>query len=125
MWKGFEFNKPYDGVIPDIINGVELPIEYIEFMRRHNGCYGDTGESYLILFPIEELEESNDDYNVSEYLEGCFIIGNNGAGELYGINKEGKYFIVPDIIEEEYLTVIGDSIESLPEDINNFWKNLR
>ena len=26
MWKGFEFNKPYDGVIPDKINGVELPI---------------------------------------------------------------------------------------------------
>ena len=49
MWKGFEFNKPYDGVIPDKINGVELPIEYIEFMRKHNGCYGDTGESYLVL----------------------------------------------------------------------------
>ena len=99
MWKDFDFNEPYDGSFPEKINGADLPNEYIEFMRKHNGCYGDTGESYLVLFPIEELEESNDDYNISDYLEGCFI-------------------------EEEYLTVIGDSIENLPEDINKFWKNL-
>ena len=24
----------------------------------------------------------------------------------------------------EYLTVIGDSLESLPEDINKYWKNI-
>ena len=49
MWKDFDFNEPYDGSFPDEINGAELPNEYIEFMRKHNGCYGDTGESYLVL----------------------------------------------------------------------------
>ena len=31
---------------------------------------------------------------------------------------------VPEMIEEEYLEVIGDSIENLPADINNYWNKL-
>lgn len=123
MWSDFEFNEPYTGEIPETINGVDLPDEYIEFMKKHNGGEGDTGESWLVLFPIEELEEINKDYE--EFLpNGNVIIGTNGGGELFGVNSEGKYFIVPEIIEEEYLEVIGDSIDNLPSDINNYWNNL-
>ena len=51
MWSNFVFNKPYDGISHEIING---------------------------------------------------------AGELLGMNEDGKYFIVPDMLEEEYLTIIGE-----------------
>lgn len=122
MWSNFVFNTPYDGISPEIINGAELPDEYIEFMKLHNGGEGDTGESWLVLFPVEELEEINNDYEIYEYIEGCFIIGSDGAGELLGINKDGKYFIVPDMLEEEYLTIIGERIEDLTACINYFWK---
>lgn len=58
MWSNFVFNTPYDGISPEIINGAELPDEYIEFMKLHNGGEGDTGE--FIEIPktkvIEELE---------------------------------------------------------------------
>ena len=120
MWSDFEFNEPYSGEFETVIYGVELPKEYVEFMKEHNGGEGDTGESWLVLFPIEELKEINDDYH--DFLpDGNIIIGSNGSGELFGLNSDGKYFIVPEIIEEEYLEVIGDSIDNLPTDINSYW----
>lgn len=120
MWSDFDFNEPYNGEFNNVIYGVELPEEYVAFMKAHNGGEGNIGESWLVLFPIEELQEINDDYQ--EYLpEGNIIIGSNGGGELFGVNNKGKYFIVPEIIEEEYLDVIGERIESLPTDINRFW----
>ena len=120
MWSDFEFNEPYSGEFETVIYGVELPKEYVEFMKEHNGGEGDTGESWLVLFPIEELKEINDDYH--DFLpDGSIIIGSNGSGELFGLNSDGKYFIVPEIIEEEYLEVVGDSIDNLPADINRYW----
>lgn len=120
MWSDFEFNTPFECEFQSIINGVELPKEYIEFMKLHNGGEGDVGGSWLVLFPIEELQEINNDYK--EYLPtGHIIIGSNGGGELFGLNSFGKYFIVPEIIEEEYLEIIGDCIENLPMDISNYW----
>lgn len=120
MWSDFEFNEPYSGEFETVIYGVELPKEYVEFMKEHNGGEGDTGESWLVLFPIEELKEINDDYH--DFLpDGNIIIGSNGSGELFGLNSDGKYFIVPEIIEEEYLEVVGDSIDNLPADINRYW----
>ena len=120
MWSDFEFNEPYSGEFDTVIYGVELPKEYVEFMKEHNGGEGDTGESWLVLFPIEELKEINDDYH--DFLpDGNIIIGSNGSGELFGLNSDGKYFIVPVIIEEEYLEVVGDSIDNLPADINRYW----
>lgn len=120
MWSDFEFNEPYSGEFETVIYGVELPKEYVEFMKEHNGGEGDTGESWLVLFPIEELKGINDDYH--DFLpDGNIIIGSNGSGELFGLNSDGKYFIVPAIIEEEYLEVVGDSIDNLPADINRYW----
>lgn len=120
MWNDFEFNEPYSGEFETVIYGVELPKEYVEFMKEHNGGEGDTGESWLVLFPIEELKEINDDYH--DFLpDGKIIIGSNGSGELFGLNSDGKYFIVPEIIEEEYLEVVGDSIDNLPADIYRYW----
>lgn len=121
MWSDFDFNDAYDGEFNTVIFGVELPKEYVDFMKLHNGGEGDTGESWLVLFPIEELQDINEEYN--EFLpSGHVIIGSNGGGELFGLNSDGKYFIVPALIEEEYLEVIGESIENLPADINKYWE---
>ena len=124
MWSDFVFNGPYEGDIPTSINGVALPQEYIDFMSEHNGGEGDTGSSWLVLFPVEELQEMNDEYEIGKYLKDKMIIGSNGAGELIGIDNEGNYFIVPDMIEEEYLSILGDSIDELPEDLNRYWDEL-
>lgn len=121
-WGEFEFNGPYSGDDIKKINGVVLPSDYVEFMRVHNGGEGDIGETWLILYPLDELQEINDDYEIEEVLPGHIIIGTNGNAEFYGIDKDGNYFNVPMIIEEEYVTLLGNDIDLLPDRINELWK---
>lgn len=122
MWTNFKFNSGYTGDVQRIILGVTLPDDYVEFMMKHNGGEGDIGESWLVLYPLEELQEINDEFQ-EDLPEGHIIIGSNGGGELIGVNCSGEYFIVPEIIEEEYLDVLGSCIDDLPKDINEFWNS--
>ena len=120
-WGTFRFNTPYIGKNIEKINEVVLPKDYIEFMKKHNGGEGDIGETWLVLYPLEELQEINDAYEIEEFLSGHIIIGSNGGGELYGIDNNGNFFNVPALIEEDYVTLLGTDIELLPDKINALW----
>ncbi|MBQ8825508.1 MAG: SMI1/KNR4 family protein [Oscillospiraceae bacterium] len=122
-WGEFEFNEAYSGSEITKINDVVLPEQYIEFMKKHNGGEGDIGESWLILYRLEELQEVNDEYKVQEYLAGCVVIGTNGGDEFYGIDKNGNYFNVPSLMCEEDITLLGDDLNGLPEKINDMWSD--
>lgn len=121
-WGMFEFNTPYIGKNIEKINDVVLPKDYIEFMKKHNGGEGDIGETWLILYPLEELQEINDDYEIEEFLPGHIIIGSNGGGELYGIDNKGNYFNVPVLMDLNDITLFGTNLELLADKINEFWK---
>lgn len=121
-WNEFVFNEPYVGDKIERINNVVLPKQYLEFMKNHNGGEGDIGEAWFILFPLEKLQEINDDYCMEDFLPNHIIIGSNGDGELYGIDSSGNYFNVPIMIEEEDVTVLGGDIYLLPDEINHLWK---
>ena len=121
-WKNYEFNKPYSGDLVKEINGVPLPQQYIGFMKEHNGGEGDIGETWLVLFPLGELDEINKEYEVKNYLPGRIIIGSNGGGEFYGIDSNGNYFNVPEMMDEEDITVLGNYFDLLPDLINDYWK---
>lgn len=107
----FEFNTPYVGEIIEKINDVVLPNDYIEFMKKHNGGQGDIGETWIILYRLEELQEINDDYEIEVFLPGHIIIGSNG-----------NYFNVPVLIDEDDVAVLGTEIELLPDKINALWE---
>lgn len=124
MWSGFRFNEPFTGEFPESIGGVALSQEYIDFMMKHNGGEGDIGDSWLVLFKVEELLEINEEYR-EDLPDGNCIIGSNGGGELFGVNADGNYFIVPELIEEEYMEIISNNIENLPLGINNFWNRMK
>ena len=121
-WKEFVFNKPYVGGKIERINNVILPKQYVGFMKKHNGGKGDIGETWLELYPLEELQEINDDYCIEDFLPNHIIIGSNGNGELYGIDNSGNYFNVPIMIDKEDVTILGDNIDLLPDKINDLWK---
>lgn len=103
------------------INGAEFPLDYLEFMKEHNGGDGFVADAYVFLFKMEELIEINEDYCVEEYLPNACIIGSDGGGELFGIDKDGNYFIVPAIIDEDDKINLGTSLHDL---IVNFAKTL-
>ena len=119
-WGMFEFNTPYVGEIIEKINDVVLPNDYIEFMKKHNGGQGDIGETWLILYRLEELQEINDDYEIEVFLPDHIIIGSNGGGELYGIDNKGNYFNVPVLIDEDDVAVLAHQLndEALPPQIS-------
>ena len=66
-WKEFVFNEPYVGGKIERINNVILPKQYVGFMKKHNGGKGDIGETWLELYPLEELQEINDDYCIEDF----------------------------------------------------------
>lgn len=121
-WEEFEFNATYIGEITEQINQVALPKDYVDFMRKHNGGEGNIGETWLVLYPLEELQEINDDYETKCFLPNHIIIGSDGGGEFYGIDKEGNYFNVPMLMDEDDIVLLGTDIELLPERINALWK---
>ena len=121
-WGEFEFNEPYTGNEINKVNNVDLPRQYVEFMREHNGGEGDIGETWLVLYPIEELQEVNDLYEISDILPNHIIIGTNGGGEFYGIDPEGYYFNISSMFDEEDIMIFGNDIDKLPDEIYEFWK---
>lgn len=121
-WGDFEFNEGCTGQPVKEINGVTLPEKYLDFMAAHNGGEGDIGETWFVLFTLEELAEMNEAYETQKYLPGCVIIGSNGGEELYGIDSDGNFFNVPALMEQKYLRVICNDIDTLPQSVNELWK---
>ena len=63
--------------------GVKLPIQYKEFMLYSNGAEGELGEnSYLVIWPIEEIISLNEAYSVNQYTPGILYFGSDG-GDLH------------------------------------------
>ena len=120
-WGEFEFNEEYTGDDILEINDVTLPKQYIDFMKQHNGGEGDIGESWFVLYKLEELQQINDDYNVKEYLPEHIIIGSNGGGEFYGIDKNENYFNVPEFMDIDDVALLGNDINELPDKVNELW----
>ncbi|MEZ0325798.1 MAG: SMI1/KNR4 family protein [Fimbriimonas sp.] len=66
---------------------VTLPPDYLEFFTFANGAEGNSpGQQYMRLWPIDELEELNLQYEAAESVPGMLLIGSNGGGEAYAID---------------------------------------
>lgn len=74
---------------------VDLPLEYVEFMREYNGGEGRIGQDgkYVRFWPLEELIEANEDYLVRDFAPGLFFIGSDGGDTALGIRLSAKSFI--------------------------------
>jgi hypothetical protein len=89
-----------------------FPEDYLEFMVLYNGAEGEMQQSWLQLWPQQELSELNNGYEVSNYLPNVLLIGSNGGGEAFGIRKqEGTFVQVPFLFDEEDVSDIGSSFK--------------
>jgi len=122
IFNDFSFYCALGAEIISSVNGIELLPDYIDFMKAHNGGAGTVGENaYLILFPMDQLEEINRNYCVEEFLPLNCIIGSSGGGELYGIDSKGNYFAVPDIpMEEDSKILLGTSFEEFISNLDTY-----
>jgi hypothetical protein len=102
-------------VISEIENklGVKFPSDYIEFVLFSNGYEGSIGESYIVIWPIEELIEANESYEVEEYTPGLILFGSDGGEEAFAFDMRTdniKYVMVPYMLEFEAVIDQGNSI---------------
>jgi hypothetical protein len=77
--------------------GKSLPREYVEFLKMSNGGEGFLGNSYVILWRIEDLFTLNRAYEVSKYIPGLLIFGSNGGGEAYGFDTRNSQWPIVEV----------------------------
>ena len=94
--------------------GFELPDDYKDFLSKHSGHETQLGEEYVKLWDKKNLLSLNQGYEILENLPGTIGIGDNGAGELIGIerldNGELRIILTPFIdLDKQYHIEIGKS----------------
>jgi hypothetical protein len=71
--------------------GVSFPAQYVEFMTGSNGAEGFVGpNSYLMLWPVEEIASLNQTYEVHRFAPGLTLFGSDGGGTAYAFDTRSR-----------------------------------
>ena len=65
-------------------SGLELPEDYLSFLRKSNGGEGELGVQpcWFQIWRAEDVIEFGAGYEVPKYASGFFAFGSNGGGEI-------------------------------------------
>jgi len=64
---------------------IELPADYLAFLRWANGAEGDIGRNYVQLWSVEEI--TSDPYPFEEFVPGLLFIAGDGGAGLFGFDS--------------------------------------
>lgn len=70
-----------------------LPKYYIRLMKEFNGGEGGIGDdSWLSLFPIDDLIQTNEDYHLylMQYIPNYYLFGKDAADTGYAFHKQNE-----------------------------------
>jgi len=101
--------------------GVDLPEDYIDFLKEHNGGEGFVDENYVIFFKAEELADFNREYEVEKYAPGIFLFASNGGGEGYGFDTQDR--AMP-IVRIPFIGMDRQSAETIARDLADLFAQL-
>jgi len=97
----------------------EFPESYRTFLSSANGGEGPIGdESYLILWPVEELVQHNEGYKAdSTYAPDLVFIGTDGGNEVFAFRRvDGSFVSAPLIgMAPEEVQVRGPNFQGFLE----------
>jgi len=67
--------------------GLILPLDLSDFLEFSDGCLLETG---VKIYSLDELQERNETYEITEYAPGYILIGDDsgGKGFLLSLQKE-------------------------------------
>jgi hypothetical protein len=99
-------------------SGIKLPEQYLEFMRISNGIEGFIDQnSYLILWPIEQISELNEAYAVEEFAPGLLIFGSNGGDIAYAFDTRSEKM---PIVETPFIGMNLDNVKLCGTTLKSF-----
>ncbi|UKB85369.1 SMI1/KNR4 family protein [Chryseobacterium sp. MEBOG06] len=89
----------------------EFPEDYISFMNNLDDYEINSENGYIELFPIDELEDINNEYETNELAPNFVAIGTNGGGVGIFINKSNNsIYSIPFIgMEEKDAVLLANS----------------
>jgi hypothetical protein len=92
-----------------------LPLGFLDFFKEANGADINTGESFILLWPLTEMIQLNKDYSVEEYAPEFFIFGSDGGDTAFAIEKStGDIYEMPFIgMSKEEAVFKNKTFESL------------
>ena len=98
----------------ELYSKLKLPKDYVFYLENYFGIDQFIGVEFINLWSLEEIIETNKNYNIVEELEHTIGIGSNGSGEFIGItldkNENVKIILSPFIdLNSEYHIEIGTS----------------
>ena len=100
-------------------SGLDLPEDYLQFLRFSNGGEGELGvkPGWFQLWPTEEVIGLNKGYEVQKWVAGFFGFGSNGGGELLAFDtrkpQPWKVYMIPfECLREEEAVLVADSFAS-------------
>ena len=97
--------------------GVALPIDYLDFLREHNGGEGFIGGNYIIFWKAQELADFNREYEVEKYAPNILLFGSDGGGEAYGFDTQSSAMPIVRIpfigMERRYATPVAKDFPDL------------
>lgn len=113
-WPTKAFSDDIDFVDMEKEIGFELPQDYKDFLSKYIGTETQIGEESFKLWDKKDLISWNQGYQILENLSRTIGIGDNGGGELIGIEKvdDGGLRIVltPFVdLDKQYHIEIGTS----------------
>ncbi|MNL45374.1 SMI1 / KNR4 family protein [compost metagenome] len=74
----------------ELYSNLKLPEDYIFYLENYHGIDQFIGVEFINLWSLEEIIESNKNYNIVEGLQQTIGIGSNGSGEFIGIRLDEK-----------------------------------
>lgn len=85
--------------VAELESGIKFPAQYVDFISEFNGAEGNVGEnSYLAIWPIEDIAQYNADYEVEKYTPSLVYFGSDGGGEAFAFDKstsEAQIVMIP------------------------------
>jgi hypothetical protein len=102
---------------------INFPDDYVAFLGATNGGEGMIGETYLMLWPVEEIMKLNTSYQVDEFAPGLLLFGSDGGGEAFAYDTRTNPWQVVKIpfvgMDLEDVEVLSPSFEEFLECLAN------
>ena len=108
--------------------GDNLPTDYLNLLRFCNGGEGDLASQPVLFFlwSASEAIEANKNYEISEFLPGYVMVGDDRANEMFGFRVDAadtKVYMIPKIVmSEEDAIVVAETFAEFIETIGREYK---
>ena len=99
---------------------MKLPNDFMRYLQNGNPRSGELPgfPLWFQLWPPEEMDQWNRDYEVDKYAPGFYGFAGDGGGEMYAFGPDGKVYALPLIgMEPNVAKLLADSWTDLESKI--------